>query len=106
MTGIDVKDGESITCRLSNSILEKCIGIPADQLRVLNQNEETKHKGNAAISDGVKRALDQLRNLVSCNFKLLLSKDERFSSSVQSTILAQVDSDDQPIVVLNSYEIS
>jgi hypothetical protein len=106
MTGTDVKDGDSITCRLSNSILEACIGVPPDQLRILSQNEDTKQKANSTTSDGVKKALDQLRKLVSCNFKLLLSKDEMFPSSApDGGIISQVDGDDQPILMLNSFDV-
>jgi hypothetical protein len=93
MSGADVNEG-SITCRLSNSILEKCIGVPPDQLRNLHRNEETRRMADNYINEGAKTALTCLKNLVSCNFCLSLSKDETLPSSIDG---------DHPVLELISY---
>jgi len=82
MTGPNETDG-SITCKLTNDVLCPFLSITASELRKLSQDD--KEKANKIANDGGSQIISDLRSLVSCQLKLLHSKEEFFSNDVTSS---------------------
>ena len=102
MTGFRENDG-SITCRLASSILEECIDLPPDQLKIMIKNEESRQKGDSIVTEGAKTVLGRLKPLLLCTFVLYKTAVEFFHSSSSSYTESTVDGD-EPVLLLMSCD--